>query len=107
MNFKEKLNTKRIGKVEVPEVDATFYVRSWSSQERMIFANSVKDWPHVEHMARLCCLSLCDEQGQRLFQDDEFGELAEADGVVVERIGKFALKFNGLDTDAVEDAKKN
>jgi len=52
-------------------------------------------------------LSLCDDQGARLYADDELDELLKLPSAVLQNIGELVRKLNGIDDEAIEDAAKN
>lgn len=89
-------------KVEMPEWGCTVYVRAMSAAERLVFVEKSGNTG-----IRLCAQCLCDEQGNRLFTDEEAVELGKKSFDAIERICGIAMKLNGLGADAVESAAKN
>jgi hypothetical protein len=58
--------------------------------------------------ARLVALSLLDDDGTRVYKDEEIGELnAELSASVIQSLFEAAQKLNGLGVTAVSDAAKN
>lgn len=55
----------------------------------------------------LCTLTLCDEQGGRLFAQDEVEALAGKSSEFIERVFDTAKRISQLGDDATEEAKKN
>jgi hypothetical protein len=57
--------------------------------------------------ARLAVKVLCDAEGQRIFQDSDAAALGKKSSLDLKRIFDAGRRLNGLDKDAVEQAKKN
>lgn len=97
--------------LEVPEWGDTVWIRMLNIREREGFEKLVMDagsfasLPHV--YAKFCVLCIVDENGTRLFGDDEIEGLQERSATAIDRICKAALKLNGLTTDDVEELAKN
>lgn len=88
---------RKLERVEIPEWDGFLFVRTLSAAERDDFENSnyrVKNGslePQFGNMrARLVALCACDEQGNRLFIDDDAGQLGTKFGAAVDRAYKAA-----------------
>lgn len=89
--------------VEVPEWGGTVYVRSMSGAERrQFFVHLGKDELTSAHMVAWCA---CDENGNRLFTDEDVEALSKKHGRALDRIANAALKFNGLAAEAEDEAK--
>ncbi|HEX6962108.1 MAG TPA: hypothetical protein VF175_09595 [Lacipirellula sp.] len=58
--------------------------------------------------ASLCAATICNENGDLLFSQDEVKELGEgADGVALKRCYKAATKLNGMDEKELSELEKN
>lgn len=57
--------------------------------------------------AQLICLCLVDENGQRLFDDDEAAGIGEWGASVVKKLFDECAKLNGLTKEEAEDLEKN
>lgn len=57
--------------------------------------------------ARLAAVVLSDEQGNRLFTDEDAAKLGNLDARELERVYVAGCRLNGLDAEAVEQAEKN
>lgn len=57
--------------------------------------------------ATLVSKSLCDEEGKRLFQDNEIPILSGLDGNALDYLYDAVRDFNGLRDEAAEEAEKN
>lgn len=102
--------------VPVPELsaDGVAYVRSFSAAERgkleVLGARykdkkNYEDTPKIRYLA--CVLGICDEQGNRLFQENELEMIAQMSSIVVDRLSEEIFKLNGLDKSKIEELEKN
>lgn len=57
--------------------------------------------------AKLVTVTLCDENGKRVFNDIDVDRVGELDHEELDRAYEAAIKLNGLDKAAIEDAEKN
>lgn len=57
--------------------------------------------------ARIVALALVDDQGNRLFTDDEHEILLSRDWPTLEFVAKEVMSHNGLGDDAAEETEKN
>src|SRR5262245_17254710 len=98
--------------VFIPEWNASVYVRVMSGAERERFqtlfdAMSKENGSMIGLMPHLCTLTLCDQQAGRLFTLSEAEALAAKSYKAMERIATVALRLNGMQADAVEQAQGN
>lgn len=98
------LNDLKTCAVEVPEWQTTVYVRTLSVAD-VAAVRAHKD--EVAATVALVCAACCDEEGKRLFQDQDTDRLRNKSWSVIERIAMKAMLHNALTPDAVEEAKKN
>ena len=56
---------------------------------------------------RMCALTIRDEEGRRMFDDDEIGELGAKSSQAIERIYTVASRLSGMDKKEVEKLAKN
>jgi hypothetical protein len=112
MGLKEQIKTASVRKplkVHVKEWNLDVYVRVMSVGERDDWELS---WIDIRqkgmakfHNFRAFYLvrTLCDEQGVRIWKDDELGEVAELDGAVMGELFDVAQRHNKLtEADVVE-----
>jgi hypothetical protein len=97
-------------KVDVPEWGTSLYVRDMSGGERdqweMVAFKDGKVSP--EHFrAKLLVRCLCDEQGQRVFQDSDTEALSAKSATVLARLYEVAARVNGLTQGDVDELTKN
>lgn len=57
--------------------------------------------------ARLVCLCLVDDDGNRLFTDDQVGELAAKSAAVLRRVFDVACRLSGIGDEVVEELEGN
>lgn len=89
--------------VEVPEWDnSTVYVRSLPANE--LLATVKREQAGDVDPVSYALLFLCDEQGHRLFSDDDRDALAGKKFSAISRIADAGLAFNKVDGDAVDEA---
>ncbi len=108
--------TPKIEQVDVPELGdgAHVFVRQFSAADRgklETMGVQFKEGKQYDKVPRVrfltVALSLCDEQGSRLFTDAEIDEIGKMPASVVDRIFERAAELNALSKKAVEDAEKN
>lgn len=99
-------DTKPI-QVEVPEWNCTVYLRQWSGVDRDSFTSWFGNNKDKNGSLKILVLTLCDENGELLFTDEDMEALNQKSFKVLERLTLAALQLNGLNPEAVEDAKKN
>src|SRR4051794_22108084 len=88
------LNDVKREAVEVPEWGGTVYVRTLSGKERrQFFTHLGTDSLTSAHMVAWCA---CDENGNRLFTDDDVEALLAKHRKALDRIANAALTFNEL-----------
>jgi hypothetical protein len=100
--------------VNVPEWGGDVLVYGMSGTERDSFEASVvelKGSSHTMHLqnirAKLCSICLRDEDGKRMFDSDEVGELGAKSAQALQRIFEVAQRLSGLTPDDVESLAKN
>ncbi len=100
--------------VEVPEWGGRVYMRSISARERgqieaaaAQFQKGKNDSYVRTFSMRLVALSLCDEKGNRLLEENEFELLAQRNAAVIGRLSKVALRLSGFSKEDMEELEKN
>lgn len=101
----------RVERVEVPEWGDAVHLRELTAGERDLYegasieAKGMAKWRDVR--AKLLSLSLCDEQGVRLFGDGDIQQLSTLPAGIADRLWEKALKLNRMTKDDVEALEKN
>jgi len=110
--------------IEIPDWDATFYLRKWTAQERSDFlvalqipiVDGVADTSKLTidtinvQMSQLVALTLCDEHGKRLYStsEEDLAELNMMEADVLTALYTASAKLNGLQGEAaVKEELKN
>lgn len=61
----------------------------------------------IELLARVCMWGACDEQGQRIFADDQLSDVMGMPYALVEAVAKSVLNLSGLHRDMQDALEKN
>ena len=94
--------------VNVPEWGGEVLVRTMSGTDRDAFEASLleKDGRMENVRARLVALTLCDLQGDRLFNDSEIAALGRKSARALDRVFSVAQRLNGIGVDQVDAEKR-
>jgi hypothetical protein len=96
-------------RVEVPEWKGAVYLRVMTGAERDAFDAEVLTSPdrHVNARARLVIRVLVDENGARLFADEDAELLGAKSAAALGRLFDTACRLNGFGAEAGEELEKN
>lgn len=105
-------------KVHVPQWGGDVHVRSLTAAERDQWEEAQLERSKkrgVESVsvrmansrARLVAFTCCDEQGNRLFTDDDVARLSQKSAAAVVLVYNVAARLSGLTDDDIEDLAKN
>lgn len=97
-------------RVDVPEWGGFVYVAVMSGTEKDGFESSllVSGRATLENArAKLAARCVVDEQGQRLFTDEDIDALGAKSGVALERVSRIAQRLNRMTDRDLEDLKGN
>lgn len=102
-------NDKKMVEIEVSEWGGTVKVRVMSGTERDRFeAEFVGGNKSVDMVrAKLVAKCLCDEEGNRLFTEQEIPALGEKSASVLDKLFTACMKLNRFTKDDVEDLAGN
>jgi hypothetical protein len=89
-------------KVAVPEWKGDVYLRVLTGTDRDRFEESYADQKMKAFRIRFLLLALCDEDGERLFNDDEADILGKKSSVVINRLFEAGWKLNAFTQEAVD-----
>ena len=118
MTRQEILNSRNFGikEIDVPDLGKVS-IRKWSGKDRAKFLQAsitvesgnvdVKYEKIFDNMSLVVALSLCDESGVRLFNDDEIDLVSEMNADIIQTIYQESLLLNSLAPKSVEEAAKN
>jgi hypothetical protein len=89
-------------KVHVPEWKGDVFLRVLTGTDRDRFEESYADQKMKAFRIRFLLLALCDEDGERLFNDDESDILGKKSSVVINRLFEAGWKLNAFTQEAVD-----
>jgi hypothetical protein len=100
--------------VDVPEWGGTVNVRTMTGTERDAFEAASFEGRGkstkvnlVNMRARLCAMTIVDDNGKRLFTDADIAELGKKSAKALDGVFAVAQKLNGLSVGDVEELAKN
>lgn len=91
-------------KVHVPEWKTDVYMKVLTGTERDTFEAGYTDQRMQNFRVRFLVLTLCDQNGERLFSDDQINLLGKRSAVVIGRLFEQAWKLNMLSQEALDEA---
>lgn len=102
-------NDIRISTVSVPEWGGELRIKSLSVAERDLLTDKIKNAgdSQAKISIGIVIMTVIDNNGNKVFSDSDYDALANKSAPVIERIALEALRINGLNPDAVEQAEKN
>ena len=99
--------------IEIPEWNASVWVRGLTATERDNWEKSFLErrgsqlQTNLERFsnarARLCATCICNEQGERLFKDNQIEALGNKSAQALDRIFKVAQRLSGITKEDVEE----
>lgn len=118
LNKQDILNVKDsvLERVDVPEWKGEVYLRSITASERgqieaaaAAFRESKgKDASFARTFTvKIVSMSLCDENGARLFDDTEVAKLGQKNAKVIARLAEHAQRLSGFSKDDLDELEKN
>lgn len=106
-----QLRDFRVQSVDVPEWGGTCYVRSLSLRDAQVFqdvsAGAARGTFTTEDICKIVALTLCDEQGNRLFSQEQLDVLLERNFQAVKRLFDASMQVVGLTASGVAQEKKD
>lgn len=89
--------------VQVPEWGDSVCIKTITGTERDQFEDAYSENKMKQFRVRFLVLTLCDENGDRLFADNELDALGKKSSVVINRLFEAAWAHNAFTTQAVEN----
>lgn len=89
-------------KIAVPEWGGDVFLRVLTGTDRDRFEESYSEQKMKAFRIRFLLLALCDEDGTRLFGDDEGDILGNKSSVVINRLFEAGWKLNAFTQEAVD-----
>lgn len=100
--------------VELPELGGAVYVRELAGWERDAYEASLMQQVGNTYVmklknarARLAALSICDENGNRLFSERDVQELGKISAAALDRIFDAASKLSRIGEEEIKEVVKN
>lgn len=96
--------------VPVPEWGGEVIVRTMTGAERDTFESEITGKKGVNRdniRAKLLARVLINEEGKRLFSDNDIADLGDKSGNVLDRLFGIAQNLNGIGAKDVEELEKN
>lgn len=100
--------------ISVPEWGGEVLVRGLSGSQRDAFEDATLDQKGKSRRvilanirARLCALSIVDENGKRMFTDEDVRALGRKSAAALDRVFSAAQRLSGLSDEDVEELAKN
>lgn len=100
----EDISHKR---VEVKEWGGAIQLRQLSVDEVEGYEAFALTKPKSGLVARLLSLAICDDEGNRIFKDEDVVALGKKNSAVTVRLYKIASKMNALSDVAAKELEKN
>lgn len=94
----------KVEKLNVPEWKTDVYLKVLSGTERDAFEAAYSDQKMNNFRVRFLVLTLCDEAGERLFDDEQVTLLGKRSALVINRLFEASWKLNMLSQEAVDEA---
>jgi len=93
--------------VDVPEWGGAVYMRVISGADRDKFEQAYSDKELGMFRVRFLAASICDENGSRLFSDEEIDELGRKSSIVINRLFNAAFSHNAFTSEAIDELGKD
>lgn len=102
--------------LEVPEWGGAIYVRSISAAERGLIEEGAARFKESKgkndtfartFTVKMVSMAVCDENGQRLFEDKDIALLQQKNAAVISRIAEVAQRLSGFSKQDLEELEKN
>lgn len=113
----DAVNDLKTKDVEVPEWGGTVRLRELSAKDRSLIEATtigargqgveIRVEAFKTLKQRVVAASLIDDNGNRLYKENEVGFLAQKSGQVVERLFQIVQDLSGMTEEAVKDAEGN
>ena len=106
----------KVQEVAVPEwgENAAVYVKGMNGAERDKFEGSLitmrgkdKQMNMANIRAKLASMSVCDEKGKRLFNENDVQALSQKSAAALQRVFAVAQKLSGISDEDVEELAEN
>jgi hypothetical protein len=97
--------------IDLPEWGVKAFIRTMTGTDRdsweLYASKQLEKVNGVNIRGKLACLSLCDENGKRLFGDGQAEALSKKSSKALNRVYEASLKLNKLSDEDIEALEKN
>ena len=93
----------RLEKLHVPEWNGDVFLRVITGTDRDRFEEAWSEQKLKAFRIRFLLLTLCDEDGERLFKDEDAEGLGKKSSVVINRLFDAAWKLNAFTQEAIDE----
>lgn len=100
-------NDVKLEEVNVPEWGGSVHIKVLSGTDRDKFEDAYATEKMKNFRARFLVMTLCDENGERLFTDAEMDELGKKSSVVIAKIFDKAWALNAFRNEDIEALGKD
>lgn len=102
-------NDRRTAVVDVPEWGGSVTIAELSGKDRDAFEAAFMDESKrfVNLRARMVAISVVDEQGNRMFKDEDVEALGKKSGKALDRVFSAVQKLNALSDADIEEIQGN
>ena len=101
-------NDVKLEEVNIPEWNGSVYVRVMSAGERDSFEiQATKPNGKQNLRARLAVLTVCDKDGNRIFEESDIPALAKKSASALDAIFRVAIHLNAMTDADIEELEKN
>ncbi len=95
-----------IMELDIPEWEGKVFIRVMTAKERDLFEARQRRDDFENIRARIARASLCDDNGNLLFTDEDIATLSNLHGKALDRIFEAAVKFNKIGSKDIDELKK-
>lgn len=103
------VNDRKPQTIDVPEWGGQVIVMPMSGKDRLTFelmVSSEKQLTSIGVYSQILVRCLVNDNGIRLFNDDEIDLISQKNAAVLTRLAPIAQRLSGLAPDDIDDAKK-
>lgn len=111
-----KVKDSVVERVDVPEWNGEVFLRSITASERGQIEAAAASFRESKgkdasfartFTVKIVAMSLCDENGARLFSDDEVAHLGQKNARVIARLAERAQHLSGFSKEDLDELEKN
>jgi hypothetical protein len=98
----------KVKKIEVKELGGEIYIRQLTAKDQdEMERNHLKDGRYDYPRVLNAIYAICDENGERMFSEKDFDEVAQIPGKALMKVLLESADFSDISDDSVKDKAKN